>query len=460
MQDKPSFLTQGERARLFPVLADSSKEGRATSIFLACLANVQEYADALLGSVGRNIGATSRIRTYTEVCFAKAPVEMAGRPDGLIDVRTGRAHWYALVEAKIGNASLSKEQVVSYVSIAKANAVDAVITISNEFAASPRDHPVILTPREMGGVKLYHWSWMHLLTEADLLLSNDGVSDRDQKVLLNEFRRFLTHDSTGVKGFERMPPEWPSLVRDMGTSAQVKATSPDLISVVSAWHQESRDLCLILSRQLGVTVSIKLPRVQMQDPKLRLKKDVDRFVEEPVLTSCLNIPEAAADVDVRIDVRARNMSASMSLDAPEDRRSASARVNWLLRQIKVTEREDVYIRVHWPRRGFTQHLLSDLQRDISPVNEDHPDKTPTRLEVVLIRQTGGRFAQMKNFIEDIERLVPEFYNTIGAGLKAWTPSAPRVKIERDEASDVTTEAISEDAERAVGEIETEEDARD
>lgn len=460
MQERPAFLAQGERARLFPVLADSSKEGRATSIFLACLANVQEYADVLLGSVGRKIGAKSRIRTYTEVCFEKAPAEMSGRPDGLIDVRTGRAHWYALVEAKIGNAGLSKEQVASYVSIAKANSVDAVITISNEFAASPRDHPVTLTPREMGEVKLYHWSWMHLLTEADLLLSNDGVSDRDQKVLLNEFRRFLTHDSTGVKGFERMPSEWPSLVRDMGTGAQIKATSPNLMPVVSAWHQELRDLCLILSRQLGVTVSVKMPRAHEQDPKLRLKKDIESFVEEPILTARLDVPEAAADMDVHVDVRARNMSASMALDAPEDRISASARVNWLLRQIKVTECEDVYIRLHWPRRGFTQHLLSDLQRDISPVNEDHPDKTPTRLEVVLIRQTGGRFAQMKNFIDDIELLVPEFYNTIGAGLKAWTPSAPRVRIERDEASDVTTEAISEDAERAVGEIESEDDARD
>ena len=97
-----------------------------------------------------------------------------------------------------------------------------------------------------------------------------------------------------------------------------------------------------------------------------------------------------------------------------------------------------------------------MQRDVSPVNDEHPGKVPTRLEVVLLRQTGGRFAQMKNFIEDIERLVPDFYSSIGAGLKAWAPSAPRIKSEREEASDVTTEAISEDAERAVGEIETEE----
>ena len=456
MQERPAFLVQGERARLFPVLSVNSKEGRATSIFLSCLANVDEYAGILLGSVGRNIGTNSRTRTYTEVCFDKAAKDMERRPDGLIDVCTGRSNWYALVEAKIGSAELSKEQIASYLKIAKENSVDAVITISNQFAASPQDHPVSLSARELGGVKLYHWSWMHLLTEADLLLSNDGVSDRDQKVLLNEFRRFLTHDSTGVKGFERMPPEWPVLVRDLGTGAQVQSTSPALPPVVFAWHQELRDLCLILSRQLGVTVSVKLPRAEVRDQKLRQRNEIVRFVKEPILTASLDVPEAAADICVDVDVRARNMSASMSLDAPEDRKKASARVNWLLKQIKVTDREDVYIRIHWPRRGFTQYLLSDLQRDVSPVNAEHPGKVPTRLEVVLLRQTGGRFAQMKNFIEDIERLVPDFYSSIGAGLKAWAPSAPRIKSEREEASDVTTEAISEDAERAVGEIETEE----
>lgn len=99
VQGAPEFLAQGERARLFPVLSDSSKEGRATSIFLACLANVDEFADALLSSVGRPIGKLSRVRTYTEVCFALEGEQMRGRPDGLIEVRTGRATWYAMVEA-------------------------------------------------------------------------------------------------------------------------------------------------------------------------------------------------------------------------------------------------------------------------------------------------------------------------------------------------------------------------
>ena len=42
----PAFLKQGEPARLFPILADTSKEGRATSILLSCMSKVDEFAAA------------------------------------------------------------------------------------------------------------------------------------------------------------------------------------------------------------------------------------------------------------------------------------------------------------------------------------------------------------------------------------------------------------------------------
>jgi hypothetical protein len=46
------------------------------------------------------------------------------------------------------------------------------------------------------------------VTTADLLVTGEGVADEDQMVLLNELRRFLTHESAGVQGFDRMPKEW------------------------------------------------------------------------------------------------------------------------------------------------------------------------------------------------------------------------------------------------------------
>ena len=47
----PEYLCQGDVARLFPVLATTSKEGRTTSIFLASLANIREFRESLLDSL-------------------------------------------------------------------------------------------------------------------------------------------------------------------------------------------------------------------------------------------------------------------------------------------------------------------------------------------------------------------------------------------------------------------------
>jgi len=48
----PEFLKQGEPARLFPILADTSKEGRATSILLSCMSKVDEFAVAQIVIMG------------------------------------------------------------------------------------------------------------------------------------------------------------------------------------------------------------------------------------------------------------------------------------------------------------------------------------------------------------------------------------------------------------------------
>jgi len=100
LRDLPAFLSQGERARLFPVLADTSKEGRSASILLACLANIGEFGRSLLDTVGQRAGPRTRIDTYTEICFPGQD-EKRLRPDGLTILTTGSRQWRALVEAKM-----------------------------------------------------------------------------------------------------------------------------------------------------------------------------------------------------------------------------------------------------------------------------------------------------------------------------------------------------------------------
>ncbi|MCW5715657.1 MAG: hypothetical protein KIT43_14190 [Bauldia sp.] len=186
MSELPSVLLRGERARLFPVLADTSKEGRTLSIVMACLQNVDEFGRGMLSSVGPRLGVRAKIECFTEVVLQKHASERSFRPDGLVVVKTGSATWTALVEAKVGNTELTADQLTSYVELAKLNGIDAVITLSNQFAPLPAHHPVPLPVVVRKKASLFHWSWMYVLTEATLLLGNEEIADRDQRVILRE----------------------------------------------------------------------------------------------------------------------------------------------------------------------------------------------------------------------------------------------------------------------------------
>ena len=205
MGQLPNFLQSGEAARLFPVLADTSKEGRTLSIFLACLENVSEFGRSMLGSLGLRLGSRARIDTFTEVVFKKTVAGAKHRPDGLIIVNTGKSTWTALVEAKVGTAELTNAQIEAYLAIAKLNGIDAVITVSNQFTPLPTHHPLNVSATLTRKVALFHWSWGYVITQAQLLRELGEVEDREQLILLAELQRFLLHPSSGVKEFDQMP---------------------------------------------------------------------------------------------------------------------------------------------------------------------------------------------------------------------------------------------------------------
>ena len=151
--------------------------------------------------------------------------------------------------------------------------------------------------------------------------------------------------------------------------------------------------------------------------------------------------------------RSRVICAGMRLAAPEDKKGTTARVNWLLKQIPDAPEGEIYVRLHWPRRASTQHTLKELRKDSSVATNSHPDIVTSAIEVLFAKRTGARFGQVKNFVDDLESVVPEFYKNIGGRLKAWRATAPKVRNDRSDAQDVTTNAIAEDAEDEISKIE-------
>jgi hypothetical protein len=447
MPDKlPDYLVQGEVARLFPVLSTTSKEGRTTSIVLACLAAIPELGKEVLASVGQKIGVRTEVGAFSEVVFAKHSSEIKDRPDGLITLNARAGVWRALVEAKVANSKLEADQIERYRVLAKENGIDCVITLSNQFATNPKIHPLEEVRKSRSRIPVFHWSWMHILTTVDLLLSQNRISDAHQRVLLNELRRFLSHESAGVKGFDRMPAEWTDLNKLVSSGGTIAVRSEDAMASLNAWHQETRDLSLILSRLTETGVTEKLPAKHRTDVKQRQKDELEILRDHLQLRCVLAIPDATAPVEVSADLSRRCLNVGMSLRAPEDKVTTKARVNWLLRQIK-GEYDDLYIRLKWPGTSQpSQFPVSELREntDIAAVGKEH--LSPRAFHVFLSRRIGAKFTQQANFIAELECIVPEFYKNVGSELTAWKKSAPRIKGEKILAEDVSPEAISDDAE--------------
>lgn len=444
----PDYLKQGEAARLFPVLSTTSKEGRTTSIVLSCMSRVEEFGAALLASIGQRVGKRSVIDTYTEVVFAKQTAQIEDRPDGLIVLTVGTRQWRALVEAKVGSSELNFDQLERYRGLAKENEIDCVISISNQFATSPDSHPIDAVRKSRSKIPVFHWSWMHILTAADLLISGDSVADVDQRFILNELRRFLTHESAGVKGFERMPKEWAELNRLISSGGSIPAKSPLAQTVLEAWHQETRDISLILSRMTGTVVTEKLPRKHIGDPAQRQKDELQELRDKHSLRCTLSILDAAAPLEVQSDMKRRCIDVGMSLKAPEDRKTTKARVNWLLRQIKAPGNDNLHVRLLWPGKSeTTQFALTALLENPEIATEGKEHLTPHGFHVLLSEQVGVKFTQQANFIAELERLVPKFYGEVGSNLSAWQRKAPKIKSERATGEDVSPDALSDDAEQ-------------
>lgn len=428
----PNSVVTGERARLMPVVADTSKEVRATSVLLATMEGVPAFAKALLSSVGQSFGSRSRLTGFCEVVFREAKdSQLKGRPDGmLIHERGGRTLWSALVESKVGRSQIVEEQLVRYVALAKSQGINAVVTISNEFVALPSHHPVRVPKTLLRNVDAFHWSWMHVLTEALLLLNSDDFENPSQRFILQEMVRYFSHPSIGISTHDRMNSEWRELVTSVQAGMTLSKTSDVVRNSVGAWHQESRDLALLMTRKLGRSVDLRLTRSHQKDAATRLKDDIGSLVKSHKLTCAFAVPDAASPVDLVCDIDRRSVTVSMNIQAPSDRQRASSRLNWLLRQIAKADSSDIHVRMNWPGRAPpTQSTLENARADASCLIPEGP-MLPASFDLMLIRDLAGKFAGSKTFLEEVEAALPYFYEQVGQYLREYVPNPPRVISEK------------------------------
>ena len=412
-------------ARLIPtsgINGAQEQEKRATSALLAVMGAVPEFSKALLSP----LGAPGRVpETYIEV-----PFDLSGKkviPDGLIRVSRGSKTWTALVEVKTGKNELQPEQLDSYLDVARTEGFDALVTISNEVPSLPGVHPTAVDKRKLRKVQIHHWSWSYVLSTAIVQKEHRGIADPDQAWILGELIRYLEHDRSGALEFDDMGPNWVS-IRDAVSSGTLRANDKIAPEVIARFDALLQYLALRLGRRLGIDVSQVIDRKSSTNPAGHLADRMADLASAGTIRGALRIPNAVGNLVVTADLRANIVTSHVEIDAPKEGRQTT-RVNWLLRQLRDAPDQ---VRVEsFAVRSRTGHaeLLSAVREDPKLLAPDST-KDLRSFRIAMDSRAGAkRGSGQGSFIDSVVKSVDQFYGEVMQNLKAWTPTAPKMRPE-------------------------------
>lgn len=428
------ILKHGAPARLFPVYPESCKEQKSLSIVLASMVSVRPFAEQMLSHLGIKVGKRTTVSCFTEVTLTNEIKGLKDRPDGLIVIESAGRSWSALVEAKIGKNKVESDQLERYLELARANKVDAVITVTNELTPAPTLHPTSVNKSFLKYVSLFHFSWASILTTAFLLAAakKSPFENDDEAYIISELIRYLEHPNSGRIPLDQMNQDWPKIVANVQAGHPVNSKAPEIQEMISAWHQESRDVALSMTRKLKEPVLLAITRSKLADRDDWVESEIKQFSDSKVLSFELDIPNAASKISVESDFLRRAIRASMKLQAPGDKASNGAKLNWLLRQLGKAELSRIIIRCI--TRGKGQNFGA-MAHELDPKSEEIKRLAEiVSFQVEMSADLGAKFNSRKKFIEELEGLVPEFYENVGQHLQAWIAPPPKMNKEKRESS--------------------------
>lgn len=413
-----------QQARLIPtsgINGAQEQERRATSALLAVLGAVKEFGRELTKSLGAPAG---EVQTFIEVEFDLNGTKAI--PDGLLRVTRGGKVWTALVEVKTGRNELTTEQLERYLDVARNNGFQALLTISNQTPVAAGVHPTKVDKRKLRQVSLHHRTWSEILAQAVLEKEHRGIRDPDQAWILGELIRYLEHDRSGAMEFEDMSQSWVT-VRNAVSDGTLRATDSAATEVAGRFDALLRFAALKLGTRLGTQVAVVQSRREQADPASRLQSHVDAMVGEGRLHGSLRIPDTVGPLDIVVDLRARQVTCSVTIDAPRDGRPTT-KVNWLIRQLKHThDKVRLEATVANQRGAGASELLGRVREEPSALilNSTKTLRTFTVATNHPMGVKGGRGSG--SFIDGFLAAVDSFYGEILQSLKAWSAKPPAMR---------------------------------
>jgi len=459
MTTKQDPALSGHEVRLFPsvhIKSDREAELRATASLLSVIRAVSEFGKAIVHLSG---GPTGRLSCFTEVPYqldsggGKPPEEL--RPDGVIRAVRGKTSWVALMEVKVGKASLDPEQIDKYHRLARDEGANALITVSNQPALPDGRPPVSLDGRRLRSVSVSHFSWERLLSEAQLLSRKKAVADPDQKWILDEWIRYMDDPASRIIEPPDLGSHWSDVLNAARTDALDQADG-ELRDVVLCWVGYLRKAALRLRAQLGVDVEMKLSRKEQKDPEIHLERLIASIRTNGPLSGVLRVPDAVGDIQIDVFLNSRSVRYGVEVRAPTEGRQAT-RVNWLSRQLRGRPHlTDLVVIAGWSTRGLsTSASANGLVQNPGALLVDRKgvsvpkDVNP---RVFLIQRTtklqAGRGGSSARVLEGVSKGLEDFYRDVVEGLVPFVPRAPRLVTKEVRGGDGDTTPIESDGELA------------
>ena len=419
---KPQILVRP--TRLIPVLK-AGDEMALTSIFLSSIKLVKEFRNSIFKEIKFPKGG--KCFYYTEVSFPDSEFKES-RIDGLIiNVSGGIIKDAVFFEMKSGTNNLEGKQIENYITIAKKFGVDKLVTISNQFVSEPKESPIDKL-KKPPSFNLYHFSWTHIQTLAQILLfdNDENIEDEDQVNIMHEVVSYFENPKSGLAGYSAMHKDWREVCDKIYKDQKVNRNDNEIRNAVRSWHQEEKDLALLMSRNLGVAVksSIKTGSSSIDD-------DIKKLINTQKLNGFLVIKDAFSKIEIDLDFNKKTVTFSAILAPPMDKKN-TGKISYLLKQLDKCKRyegklyddieDKIYITPYFKSlKSQDNYSLFDIRNsDFKKYNDIQ------KFKIIMINNFKGDFASQKKFVSELESSSLKFYEAIIQHLSNWKKPPPKV----------------------------------
>ncbi len=385
--------------RLIPI--SKQTERRLLSVFMALLDLVPVIRSDFLAKCGFGAGKTSSVQSHMEVSYS-SPKLPDVRPDGLIACKRGSTTWGAFIEAKAEGKLIRPDQIQDYADLAAALDLNAIITLSNEFALSPSELPYHIAMNKRRKRDIFHFAWADLRTFLETY-RNSGVLSEIELKILTECLRFFWDASSGIATYDAMPVRWPEFVQAAGIALGFGTKTQGITEIVHGWQQERRDLCSKLTYETGLDVQLTHAAGARADQEERLDFDRRALADEYVLSASYGFKGSKAQLTTLAELQSCRTSVAMQFLPPPDKK-ARAVVSWFLSAVEGSDWEGATVSFDWKGRNQKRTFnIADLRTNPDEAFEGQKD-APKSIRVVRSIHDVRRFKSRKKFIEDVESL--------------------------------------------------------